>query len=253
MVGIDEESKRIRTAMLSCGGNASIIKPWIKKLDKIKKNSVSVASKYYKLRDDLTRTLDELEELEDLMIGYKELTPGEKKRFLEIMKDFKSLKGKADNDFLISKADTDFHTTLESILALGPKYVDNNENGIILHSEIENMIEVTKEGLDREKPDMFALTYYYMDHTDADLAELTFADKVIEINRVFNQDFVSQIEEQMEFCVKQVEAIMDRYDGTASRKSEKLLIEIMPLYIDDMDKRSPEQNAKEVLKRICSV
>lgn len=61
-----------------------------------------------------------------------------------------------DDEFLISKVDTDFHTTLDSVVKQGERYLSSFDNGIILQSEIENLIHLTNEGLERKKPDLFA-------------------------------------------------------------------------------------------------
>ena len=253
MIGMEEDTKKYKTALLLAGADPKIVKSWMKTYDKTKRNSIAVAGHYYSLREDLNRILNELEEMEQMIIDDSINSSMGKNRFTELIKDFKRFAGKADNEFLISKADKDFHTTLDSIVDLGSKYIADGANKLILQSEVENMISITKEGLDRDKPDMFALTYYYLKRSDKDLAELTFSDKVIEINRVFREEFVEDIMEQMLLAVKTAAHLSDRYEGDLSKKSIKLLENIKPILVEDMDLKSPEDIANEVIRTMCAV
>ena len=152
-----------------------------------------MAVRYYGEKENLEYLLERLKRLEELIIGYNKLEADDKKEFLGIIRDFKKVQGNFDDEFLISKADGDFHSTLESIVKLGPKYADNHENGIILQSEVENLIALTKEGLERAHPDLFALAYYYLSHTNKELEEMPFAEKVREIERIYRTEFLDLI------------------------------------------------------------
>ena len=156
-----------------------------------------------------------------------------------------------DDEFLISKADTDFHTTLDSVVKLGTKYTDSGADGIILQSEIENLMHLTDEGLKRQKPDLFALSYYYLDHSNKELEELTFQQKIEEVHRIYYVEFQRDILKQIESCVKQAEAINDKYEGSTDKRTQKILVEIKPLLTGVERQLEPEQTAEYILRDLC--
>ena len=76
--GLDENEKKIKNAMLAAGADNSFVKGWFKVYEKTKKNSTSVAGRYYRVKEELTKLLGDLEDLEQMIIGYNELTEDEK-------------------------------------------------------------------------------------------------------------------------------------------------------------------------------
>ena len=85
--------------------------------------------------------------------------------------------------------DTYFHTTLDSVVKQGERYLSSFDNGIILQSEIENLIHLTNEGLERKKPDLFALSYFYLGHSNKELAELNFTQKTKRVHEIYYEEF----------------------------------------------------------------
>ena len=193
LLGLEEGEKKIKNEMQTGGADMAVVKSWLRTYTRTRRSAVNVAVRYYGEKENLEYLLERLKRLEELIIGYNNLEADDKKEFLGIIRDFKKVQGNFDDEFLISKADGDFHSTLESIVKLGPKYADNHENGIILQSEVENLIALTKEGLEREHPDLFALAYYYLSHTNKELEEMPFAEKVREIERRYRTEFLDLI------------------------------------------------------------
>lgn len=251
--GLDENEKRLKNAMLSAGADNSFIKSWFKTYEKTRKNSATVAGRYYRVKEDLNRLLSNLNYLEQLLIGYGELQEPQKKRFLEIAKEMKKMQGNFDNEFLISKADRDFHTTLESVMKLIPEYVESHEEGIILHSEVENLISLTEEGLGREKPDLFALAFFYHGWSNQDLSELPFPDKIEKVMRIYHSEFIFDMQKCLAACIKQADALDDKYKGTTDRKTAKLLEDVRPLLEEAKVDQSPNTRAEELLRQLCSI
>lgn len=253
LFGGDEEVKKIKNAFSATNANMDIVKPWLKAYERTRKEALTCMGRYYSGKENLERLISELRELEDMIIGYELLDGSKKNRFLDIIKDIKKMQGSFDDEFLISKEDKDFHTTMESILKLGPNYVNKQENGIILQSEIENLLALAKEGLERERPELFALTFFYLDHSNADLAELNFAQKVDKVMGIYNNDFIRPIESQLVLCIKQAQAISDRYEGYLDKKTQKIIEEIRPLLKVGDEMMNPEERASLLLKEICHV
>ena len=64
-----------------------------------------------------------------------------------------------------------------------------------MQSEVENILAVTEEALAKEWPDMRAMTYFYLDRTDKEIFDLPHADKVVEVGRIYENEFLSPIRE----------------------------------------------------------
>ena len=237
----------------TAGADMTVVNSWLKLYVKTKKNSSGVAKRYYGVKTGLSSLLSDLKELEQQVIGYCELTGTDRKHFGELIKACKAKSGMFDDEFLISKVDTDFHTTLDSVVKQGERYLSSFDNGIILQSEIENLIHLTNEGLERKKPDLFALSYFYLGHSNKELAELNFTQKTKRVHEIYYEEFWKDILKQLEACVKQAEAINDKYEGTTDRRTARILSELNPLLVGVTKQWEPEQTAEYILRDMCRI
>ena len=197
LLGLEEGEKQFKNDMQAGGADMAVVKSWLRTYTRTRRSAVNVATRYYGEKENLEYLLERLQRLEKMIIGYNNLEGDDKKEFLGIIRDFKKVQGNFDDEFLISDADNDFHTTLDSVIRLGPKYADSNDGGIILQSEVENLIELTKEGLERQHPDLFALAYFYLSHTNKELEDKPFSEKVKEIERIYKAEFIDFIRPQV--------------------------------------------------------
>ena len=248
-----DDLKEIREALQICGCDMNAFKRWQRKYEKLVKQMPSVREQY----ENALRTTQEVyviaQELERLIVQNQIRERENMKDFSALLKDLKKVQNSFDHEFIISREDREFHSTYESILRLGTKALEDVQQKLILQSEIENLIALTKEGLERERPELFALTFFYLEHSNAELAELNFAQKVDRVMQIYNNDFIKPIENQLIFCIKQAQAISDRYEGCLDKKSQKLLAEIAPFAEAGNEMMNPEERALLVLKNICHV
>ena len=233
ILGLSDTEKKFKTAMDTAGADMTVVNSWLKLYVKTKKNSSGVAKRYYGVKTGLSSLLSDLKELEQQVIGYCELTGTDRKHFGELIKACKA--------------------TLDSVVKQGERYLSSFDNGIILQSEIENLIHLTNEGLERKKPDLFALSYFYLGHSNKELAELNFTQKTKRVHEIYYDEFWKDILKQLEACVKQAEAINDKYEGTTDRRTARILSELNPLLVGVTKQWEPEQTAEYILRDMCRI
>ena len=192
-MSIEEAEKTFRKEMQEAGVDNSTVKSWIRVYERTKKLYIQVGSRYERNREDLCCVREHLLDMEQMLIGYKNFDSEERRKFQLHMKELKKFQGTFQHEFLISKEDVDFHTTYDSVMKLGLKYVEVQQNGIILHSEVENLIALTNEALDRKTPDLFSLSFFYLTRSDRELRDLPFPDKMAKIQRIYENEFLKGI------------------------------------------------------------
>lgn len=258
LLGLDSEEKKLKTALEVTGADMVFVKNWLKLYERTKKSAAYVVKSYYAARNSLVELQENLRILEKLVIGFPVLALEQKKLFRELIRDMKKLQGNAGNEFLISREDRDFHTTLESVVKLSEQYIFGECDGIIFRSEIENLIDLTDEGMQREKPDLFALGYFYLNRTDEELSGMTMAEKKAKIERVFYQEFALEMIEQMSQCIQRADGMWEKYHTDHSRKMNHLMEDIAPLMIQhnkgnvlEETSQNPDTRAKAILDKMC--
>ena len=67
-----------------------------------------------------------------------------------------------------------------------------------MQSEVENILAVTEETLEKNWPDFRAMAYFYLDRTDRAIYDLPHADKVAEVNRIYEVEFLAPMKALLE-------------------------------------------------------
>lgn len=251
LLGLVDDEKKFKDAMNAAGADMAKVKAWLKVFSKTRKNAFNTAGRYYSVKERLQTLLQSLKGLEHMLIEAKGLSL-DKAKVAQYSKEFKKMQGGFNDEFLISKEDKDFQTTLESVVKLTAGYKEGADC-LIMQSEVENLIYLTQEGLDREKPDMFALAYFYLERSNKDLEELNFQQKVNKVSEIFETEFIEQIRSELIAGVKMAEALNDRYEGSLDKKTKGLLNDLEPL-LDRKDEDIPlEVKADYILKKMCTV
>lgn len=253
LIGLDQEEREFKNAMQVAGANMSEVRNWLKLYEKTRKLSLNVAGQYYDVRNSLTQLLDRIVQMEEILRAGIGISGQQGQQFREILKLMKKQRGMFDSEFLISKADRDFHTTFDAVIMLGTQFVEKQENGILLQSEIENLIALIQEGLEREKPDLFALSYFYLKRSNKELEDLTFPEKVTKVMRIYQMEFISGMQNQVVACMKQCDYLCEQYEGKSDKKSMKLIEDLRPLTKMGKANISPGRRAELLIQQMCSL
>lgn len=253
LLGLDQEEKAFKNAMQVAGANMSEVKDWLKVYEKTRKSSLTVAGQYYDVRNSLMKLLEGCMQMEAILRTGIGISGQQGQQFREILKSMRKQRGMFDSEFLISKADKDFHTTFDAVVMLGTKYVEAEENAILLQSEIENLIALIQEGLEREKPDLFALSYFYLKRSNKELENLTFPEKVTKVMRIYQTEFISEMQKQVVACMKQCDYLCEQCEGKTDKKSEKILQDLRPLIEMGKANVSPGRRAELLIQKMCSL
>lgn len=188
--GLKKELKNTNTDM-------TFVKKWQKIYDKVKKNSGQIEEQYTQAKEELQQVHTILKKMEQSLISIKAdlQNPSYKAYISECAREMKKYQGHFNQEFLIGKEDKDFHLTYQTLISLCAKGFQETKDVLILQSEVENILAVTDEAMEKEWPDMKALAYFYLDRTDKEIYDLPHADKVAEVERIYESEFVAPIRE----------------------------------------------------------
>ena len=188
--GKDDELEKVKSALAAMDGDMSAFRLWQKQYDKLNRQWQAVQERYQKARQTTEQVHRNAKQLEEILVGDAQ---GCKKEAAQILKDWKRLQNGFDHEFLISKEDREFHSTYDTIVRLGIKAVDKEDQKLILQSEVENLIALLKENLEKEKPSAWKLCFYTLNHGEQELMELPPAEKLNCIDNTYQKEFLQPI------------------------------------------------------------
>ncbi len=186
MFGFEDSLKELKKEIKAAGGDVAFVKNWQKSFDKVKKQSLLLQGQYLGGKNDLEKVLSILSDME------KQIISGNRS-FTEAGKELKKYQNSFHHEFLISQAHTDFHLTYGTLLGLCGKPFTEQKDVLILQSEVENLIALTKEALEKQFPDFRALAFFYIDHVDKEIEDLPHTDKIREVQNIYTREFLSPI------------------------------------------------------------
>lgn len=201
-LGFEDSLKKWKKDLKASGANMSDVKAWQKNFDKVQKQAPILEAQYVKTKQDLETVYGLLQAQEKALAEGKSC--GEVVSSKEFEQTFSAFSNKMkqyqnnfNHEFLISKEDTEFHLTYKSIVNL----CDKKEKAyLILQSEIENLLAVTKEALEKEWPDFRAMAFFYIGRTDKEISDIPHTDKVEKVMRVYENEFLQPMYRIMEEC-----------------------------------------------------
>ena len=198
----EDSLKGLKKELKNAGADMSFVKGWQKSFDKVKKGSIQLETQYVQVKKELEQVHVLLKKMEQTLISMKGniSNPACKAALSECARELKKYQGHFNHEFLMSKEDKEFHLTYGTILALCAKGLSEQKDALILQSEVENILAVTEEALDKEWPSYRAMAYFYLDRTDKEIYDLPHADKVVEVNRIYESEFLAPMRQVLTDC-----------------------------------------------------
>lgn len=204
----DDSLKGLKKELKTAGADVSFVKGWQKNYDKVKKQYPVIESQYIKAKSDLESVMECLKKLEQLLIGAKDISDRAwKEQLSQYAKELKRYQNGFNQEFLIGKEDQEFHLTFSTILSLCGKEIRESRERLILQSEVENLMAITKEALEKGWPEFRALAYFYIEHTDKELLELPHAEKLQLVKKLYMDEFYTPMKQVVEAALGTQRAI----------------------------------------------
>ena len=196
----DDSLKGLKKELKAADADMAFVKRWQKSYDRVKKQYPVMESQYIKAKNELEAVVKCLEEIEQLLILSKDILDSglPKDELSQYVKELKKYQNGFNQEFLIGKEDTEFHLTFSTILSLCSKDIQDKRERLILQSEVENLMAIAKEALEKNWPDFKELAYFYLEHTDKELFDLPHADKIQFVKKVYADEFFNPMKQVVE-------------------------------------------------------
>lgn len=245
-----DDLKEIREALQICGCDMNAFKRWQRKYEKLVKQMPSVREQY----ENALRTTQEVyviaQELERLIVQNQIRERENMKDFSALLKDLKKVQNSFDHEFIISREDREFHSTYESILRLGTKALEDVQQKLILQSEIENLLALLKENLEKEEPRLEALCFFYQEHTDRELVELPPAERMNWIMGIYQQEFIDPIAGLLLENIPQADMLQEQLIKSSDRKDRREAELLKPLWNRPGEQLSSQMRAQRSIQEL---
>lgn len=198
----EDSLKGLKKELKNAGADMSFVKEWQKSFDKVKKGSAQMEVQYVHAKRDLQQVRTLLKKMEQNLISMKGdfANPSYKGVLSECSRELKKYQANFNHEFLISKEDKEFHLTYATLLSLCAQGIKEKKDALIMQSEVENLLAVADEALEKEWPDFRAMAYFYIDRTDKEVFDLPHSDKVTEVNRIYENEFLAPMRQVLTNC-----------------------------------------------------
>ena len=241
MFGRNDFVENVKCAPAAAGCDMGAFRSWQKMYDKLKKKKGEQEERYRRCREQTKRVQEDAQLMEHMLTVEQ---PIEEKAFGRLLKDLRQMQNGFDHEFLISKEDQEFHSTYDTILRLGTRALKAPDQKLLLQSEIENLLELLKENLEKEEPEIAALAFYYQFGSDQELAQMSPADKLSKITYVYECEFRKPILQLLECGISSARRQKDTYEAAMDRGGRKKY-ETMQIFFDAQPEHILEQMMEE--------
>lgn len=193
-LGFEDSLRELKKELKAAGADMSFVKEWQKSYDKVRKQSSVLRTEYTQAKSDLESVYQNLKSVEEKLIAGDLNLSNE-------TKSLKQYKTSFSHEFLIGKEDREFHLTFQTILSLFEKKLSSQKDVLILQSEVENLLAVTKEALEREWPAFRAMAYFYIERTDRDIIDMPHTEKIAYVQHIYEDEFVKPMMQVLQTAV----------------------------------------------------
>lgn len=253
MFGMEEDLKKLKTAMQAMDCDTAVLRNWQRSYEKARKQLPSVMERYHSARNTIVRVEDIMKQLEQKLIDVADWDRQELKELQSALKELKKMQNTFDHELLVSREDKEFHLTYDTILKLGAKMGSRHENRIILQSEIENILALLKEDLEKDRPDFFALSFFYLNHTDKDLIDLPPVERLERIDDIYQTEFLDLLCSPLTRAIVKSDGLQDSLEHADDRKARRVSEEIRILWNKEGEHLTAEERAKNLVEGLCTV
>jgi hypothetical protein len=234
----------IRTALAAVGVDMKAFRGWKKQYDKVNRQWQTVQDRYNSALLTTKQVQEDARQLEQMLIGGGQI---DRRELTRILREMKRLQNSFDHEFLISREDTEFHSTYDTILRIGARAVEAQDRRLILQSEVENLLDLLKENLAKTPPNFRKLSLFYQYGTDKELAVLSPADRLARVERVYEAKFARPMLELLTEAVQRADQMAVRLRENGDRRSKKTLSAIGVLLEVEGEPQARAQGLFEVL------
>lgn len=248
MFGKDEELEKIKAALSVADMDMGAFRDWQKKYEKLNRQWQNVQTQYENARVATEWVNDATGQMERMITGEKAY---DKKEFAQFLKEMKRRQNGFDHEFLISAEDREFHSTYDTIVRLGQKAYETADQRLILQSEIENLLALLRENLEKERPSAWKLAFYLMDHSEKDLADLPAGGKVTCVNQTYEEHFLKPILNLLMGAIQQADRMRAECRNRADRRSRKYMDATEILDNVSGEELSVKQRAERIVGQIA--
>lgn len=250
MFGRDEELEKIKAALAATESDMAAFKSWQKKYEKLNRQWQTERTKYETARAATEWVNGAARQMESMLTGEKAY---DKKEFAQIIKEMKRRQNGFDHEFLVSRGDREFHSTYDTIVRLGTRACEEQDQRLILQSEIENLLALTKEALEKEQPSAWKLAFYLMNHSEKELEDLPLGEKLTCIDRTYEEQFIKPIVTLLVGAIERVDAKRAASDGMGDRRNRKFLDATDILDNAKGEEHSLQERAKRIVSQIAEI
>jgi len=227
-LGFNESLKPLKQELKNAGADGSVVRDWMKTYDKVNTNYAKVEKLYLSERTKLMQLQQILKQMESYFTTGEEV----KDKLVVGMGNLKALKDFAGHEFLIDKGNTEFTLTFSRLQKQSlqlEKY--SNQELLFLHSEVENLMDIVKEALEKEEPDLHALTYFELTQKSSMLSDLPHAQKIKKIRRIYESEFLKPMAEILSGVMDKADCNMPLLSANADKTKEERINYILEDWI----------------------
>ncbi len=241
MFGRNDFVENVKSALAAVDCDMGAFRSWQKMYDKLKKKKSEQEDRYRRCREQTKRVQEDAQLMEHMLTTAQSV---DGKEFGRLLKDLRQMQNSFDHEFLVSKEDQEFHSTYDTILRLGTKALNAPDQKLLLQSEIENLLALLKENLEKEEPEIAALTFYYQFGSDQELAQLPPAEKLSKITYLYECEFRRPILRLLESGISSARQQKRTYE-TATDCGSRKKYETLQVFLDGQPEHILEQMMEE--------